>query len=98
MSEYVRKRVNISGVVQGVAFRHYTREAARKIGVTGWVRNLPNGNVEAVFEGTPENVMEAVNWCRQGPPSARVDEVKVMDEDYTGEFSSFEVSFTPGRI
>jgi acylphosphatase len=98
MAEHVRKRVIISGIVQGVAFRHYTREMAGKLGVTGWVRNLPNGNVEAVFEGDPEDVLEAANWCRQGPPSARVDEAQVMDEDYKGEFSTFDVAYTPRRM
>ncbi len=95
---YVRKRVIISGLVQGVAFRHYTREMARKIGVTGWVRNLADGTVEAVFEGDPESVMEAVNWCHNGPPASNVDDVRVMDEPYTGEFASFTVEFTSGRF
>ncbi len=76
----------IRGRVQGVFFRAYTRDAAETIGVTGWVRNLPDGRVEAVFEGSSEKVQKMIEWCYKGSPLSRVDEVEVLDEIYTGQF------------
>lgn len=67
--------MRISGRVQGVAFRAATRAEAQRRGVAGWVRNLPDGQVEAHFEGTPEAVAALVTWCHRGPPGARVDGV-----------------------
>jgi acylphosphatase len=87
----IRRRVLISGVVQGVSFRYYTRNAARNHDVYGWVRNLPDGKVEAVFEGEKENVEAMVVWCHTGPPHGRVDAVKVLDEPHKGEFTDFDV-------
>ncbi len=97
MSE-IRKRVFVSGLVQGVAFRAYTQQAAKRAGVTGHVRNLPDGRVEAVFEGEPSRVESMVDWCRQGPPSSRVENVEVQDEPATGEFRDFEVTFVRGAL
>ncbi|MBM3300196.1 MAG: acylphosphatase [Deltaproteobacteria bacterium] len=97
MSDIIRRRVVVSGMVQGVFFRAYARDAARGLGVKGWVRNLPNGNVEAVVEGTPERVQAMVAWFRTGSPMSRVDEVKVHEEPSTGEFTDFEVTFSRGR-
>ncbi|ODS36746.1 MAG: acylphosphatase [Candidatus Altiarchaeales archaeon WOR_SM1_86-2] len=82
----VRAHVYISGMVQGVFYRASTRDAAKRIGVAGWVRNLPNGDVEAVFEGEKERVERMIEWCRSGPRAARVDDVRVeweppQDED-----------------
>ena len=83
----------IEGRVQGVNFRYYTREAASKLGVKGWVKNRRDGWVEAVFEGNPESVEKIVRWCHQGPPQARVTKVDVTWEDYTGEFEDFLINY-----
>lgn len=80
----VRRRVVVSGRVQGVWFRASTRSAALERGVTGWVRNLPDGRVEAVFEGEPEAVESAVSWTRTGPPHAEVNNVEVTEEQPEG--------------
>ena len=79
----VRAHVYISGRVQGVFFRDSTRHLARQYGVAGWVRNLPDGRVEAVFEGEKDAVQRLVDWCHQGPPGARVDRVDVEWQEYT---------------
>jgi acylphosphatase len=71
--------------VQGVFFRAETRARAESLGLSGWVRNAPNGTVEAVFEGDPERVDSMVEWCRHGPSGAQVDELDVMPEAPTGE-------------
>lgn len=86
----MRQHVWVEGLVQGVWFRHHCAEAARRAGVAGWVRNLPDGRVEAVFEGPPAAVALMVAWCREGPPRARVDSVHVVAED-GGGLSTFEV-------
>ena len=83
----------VSGWVQGVCFRAYTRDAARELGVRGWVRNLPDGNVEAVIEGKSETVSAMVAWLRRGSPMSRVDSVQVYEEPPTGEFADFDVTF-----
>jgi acylphosphatase len=88
----VRARVLISGRVQGVFFRASTRGIAHEFGLAGFVRNLPDGRVEAVFEGGREKVARAVEWCYQGPPGARVTDVEVRWEDPKGE-SGFRVTF-----
>jgi acylphosphatase len=77
--------VTISGRVQGVGFRYAARDRARSRDVAGWVRNNPDGTVEAVFEGPPEAVEALVAWCRRGPSGARVDDVRVELEAPNGE-------------
>ncbi|HEX6395648.1 MAG TPA: acylphosphatase [Acidimicrobiales bacterium] len=74
----------MSGRVQGVWFRQSCAEVAKHLGVTGWVRNRPDGRVEAVFEGDETVVEEIVTWCYQGPPRAVVSEVEVVSEDPEG--------------
>jgi acylphosphatase len=81
----IRRRVVVHGRVQGVFFRDTCRREARAAGVAGWVRNRPDGTVEAVFEGTDEAVRRMVDWCRTGPPYADVDRIDVADEQPTGE-------------
>lgn len=76
----VRKRVLVSGRVQGVFFRDTCRRVARREGVTGWVRNLPDGRVEAVFEGAADRVDRLVTWAHHGPPQAEVTTVEVQVE------------------
>ncbi len=84
-----RVHVFISGIVQGVFFRSSTKDKAGELGISGWVRNLSDGRVEAVFEGEKENVEKMVDWCRKGPEYARVSGVDVIPEQYRGEFSGF---------
>lgn len=90
-----RVHVFLEGKVQGVFFRDSTRQEAGKLGVTGWVRNLPDGRVEAVLEGEAKAVDELVSWARQGPPQARVDNMDVQVEEPAGEFDGFQVRPTP---
>ena len=87
----VRAHVLVSGKVQGVFFRQKTQRQAQSFGVTGWVRNLPDGRVEAVFEGEENKVNALVDYCRRGPSIAIVENVNVTYESYNGEFSSFQV-------
>jgi len=91
--EKVRARVVIEGTVQGVFFRHHTRETARKLGVRGWVRNQRDGSVEAVFEGDRERVDQIIEWCHRGPSGAMVARVRIDWEDYRGEFDDFSVTY-----
>ncbi len=85
LSETVRKRVVVSGRVQGVFFRDSCLRLASAAGLVGWVRNRSEGTVEAVFQGDRAAVDKMVEWCRDGPPRARVDRVEVTDEDPNGE-------------
>jgi acylphosphatase len=78
--------------VQGVFFRQRTIRLARSADCSGWVRNLPDGRVEAVFEGAPEAVADLVAWCREGPERAVVEEVQVVEEDPEG-MEGFEVRY-----
>ena len=80
MSERVRRRVLVSGRVQGVAFRASARSQAQSSAVSGFVRNLADGRVEAVFEGDAAAVAALVAWCRHGPRGARVEHVEVREE------------------
>ncbi len=89
----VRKHVWISGIVQGVFFRRFTWEHARRLGVTGWVRNLMDGRVEAVLEGEEDAVKTLIERLHEGPPAAHVTHVEVVDEPYTGEFEDFEIRY-----
>ncbi|KPK86579.1 MAG: acylphosphatase [Deltaproteobacteria bacterium SM23_61] len=88
-----RVKVIVKGIVQGVNFRYYAQRQAAKFNITGWVKNLPDGSVAAVFEGDEQDVEAMVQWCRRGPPSAHVTELIAQPEEYQGEFSSFSVKF-----
>ena len=88
-----RVRVVVRGRVQGVAFRHNTILRAEKLGVSGWVRNLADGSVEGLFEGDETAVQALVEWCRSGPPAARVERLDVSQEPYRGEFDDFSITF-----
>jgi acylphosphatase len=88
----VRRRLIVHGRVQGVWFRGSTERQARALGVAGWVRNRPDGSVEAVFEGDAGAVARAVAHCRQGPPGARVDRVECFDEA-PGNLVGFDVRY-----
>lgn len=81
----VRRRAVVSGRVQGVFFRDTCERVASGLGVSGWVRNRPDGTVEVVAEGTAAAVDDLLTWCHSGPPRARVDRVEVADEPPAGE-------------
>ncbi len=89
----VRAHVFVSGKVQGVWFRGTTKDEADKLGLTGWVRNLPDGRVEAIFEGEKEKIEKAIQFCGKGPRGARVTAVEVSWESYTGEFKDFKTRY-----
>lgn len=91
MTEKVRAHLTINGIVQGVFFRMETQRAAEKYGVSGWVRNKRDGSVEAVVEGEKNPVESLIEWCRQGPPRATVNDVNIRWEEFQGEFSDFRV-------
>ncbi len=88
-----RAKLIIKGIVQGVNFRYYTQREAKKNNLTGWVRNLPDGSVAALFEGEEEDVETMIQWCRSGPPSARVTELIAQKEEFRDEFQSFSILF-----
>jgi acylphosphatase len=81
----IRRHVWASGQVQGVWFRDSCAREALAVGVNGWVRNLSDGRVEAVFEGPPPAVDALVDWCRHGPPRADVEQLEVVSEAPAGE-------------
>ncbi len=91
MAERVRARIRITGVVQGVWFRQSTADEARRLGVSGTVRNAVDGAVEAEAEGEREAVEALLRWCRRGPPAARVEEVEVDWEPARGDAAPFRV-------
>ena len=93
MAGKARVHIFVSGRVQGVFFRENTRKRAKKLGITGWVKNLPDGRVEAVFEGEKSKVEELINRTKKGPMFAKVDELKVISEEYKGEFDNFEIRY-----
>lgn len=89
----LRAHVFILGLVQGVFFRDWTLRQAQGKQLTGWVKNLFDGRVEAVFEGKEEKVREMVKICHQGPPAAIVEKVEVEWEEATQEFPSFKILY-----
>jgi acylphosphatase len=91
-SDRVRAHVRVTGRVQGVAFRADARRAAERAGVSGWVRNRSDGSVEAVVEGGRAAVEGMLEWFRTGSALARVDDVSLDWEPYTGEFPDFRIT------
>ena len=92
MSERTRAHAFVTGRVQGVYFRATTRDRAREVGVDGWVKNLADGRVEAVFEGAEEDVETLVEFCHEGSPSASVEDVAVEYGDPDG-LEGFEIRY-----
>lgn len=88
-----RIRVFVKGKVQGVFFRQALKVKAKQNDVFGWVKNLDDGRVEAVLEGDEENVGTLVEWCHGGPANARVKDVDIRNENFTNEFSKFDVLY-----
>ncbi|MDA8098752.1 MAG: acylphosphatase [Nitrospiraceae bacterium] len=89
----LRAQVIVHGRVQGVWFRQSTKDEAERLGVTGWVRNLPDGTVEAVFEGETKKVEEIVGWCHRGPSGAEVTGADVAWGRFRGEFARFSIRY-----
>ena len=88
-----RVHLIISGFVQGVFYRASTRDMACGLGLKGWVRNLPDGSVEAVFEGPAEKLKQAVQWCNYGPPGATITKVNEKWGEFEGKFTGFDVRY-----
>lgn len=88
-----RVHLRITGIVQGVFFRAYTRDKARSLGLSGWVRNRADGSVEVVAEGPEDEIKQLVAWCDQGSPSSRVERVECGWEEACGEFEGFSVRY-----
>jgi len=91
--ESISVRLLVRGKVQGVYFRFNLQQVAMKNSVVGWVRNLPDGNVEALLEGNKEDVNQVVQWSKDGPENARVDEVKMDYGQYTGKYKDFIIRY-----
>jgi len=89
----MRAHVVVAGKVQGVFFRAEAASKAKRLNVTGWIRNLPDGRVEAVFEGEEANVEKMIDFCRRGPPNAYVVRMDVRRQDWRGEFDNFTVRY-----
>jgi acylphosphatase len=88
----VRAHVYVSGRIQCLSFRYYTAKVAQRLGLSGWVRNLYDERVEAIFEGQKDKVEEAIEFCRHGPPGARVTNLEVKWGEWTGKYQGFRNS------
>jgi acylphosphatase len=86
-----RAHLIITGRVQGVWYRSYTKDKAQKIGLTGWVRNLENGDVEAIIEGEEKAVEEMIEWCYSGSPLSKVEEIQTIYDKFIDEFDEFTI-------
>jgi len=88
-----RIHVWIKGNVQGVFFRANTRKEAMKLNLKGWVQNLSDGRVEAVFEGDDEAIKSILNFCEKGPLGSTVSDIDIKEEEYKNEFEFFEIHY-----
>lgn len=93
MNQKIRAHIFVKGRVQGVFFRANTYSKAKELGITGWVGNLPNGQVEAIFEGEKQRVKEIIEWAKRGYSIAMVESMEVEFEKYKGEFNDFEIRY-----
>jgi acylphosphatase len=91
--DQTQAHVFIAGRVQGVNYRYYTRQRAVELNLRGWVRNMMDGRVEAVFQGDQIQVEKILKWCEHGPPSARVTDVEVKWQKPSETFSNFDIKF-----
>lgn len=85
--------MTIRGRVQGVFYRAFTRDIASQLGLTGWVRNLSDGSVEALIEGDRDEIGRAIQHCYSGPPGALVEDISVAWEDYQGDLRGFQIRY-----
>ena len=83
----------VHGRVQGVSFRYHTQLVAKSLGITGWVRNLPNGTVEVLGEGTADQIQNFIKFLKQGSPPARVNSIDMSENEASGRYSSFEITY-----
>ena len=88
-----RVHLVITGRVQGVWFRANTQKKAKTLDLKGWVKNRPDGRVEAVFEGEKEQIDRIIEWCKKGPSFARVDDVQIQWETPMGDFTTFTITY-----
>ena len=93
MKEKIRAHILVSGIVQGVFFRANTAEKARELSLLGWVKNLPDGRVEAVFEGEKEKIEEIIDWLKSHPGMSKVEKVEVDWQEARGDFENFEIRY-----
>ncbi len=91
--ETARLHIFVEGIVQGVFYRVSTIEESCKLDLTGWVKNCPDGRVEAVFEGDIDKIEQVVEWCKKGPPGAVVRNVETAWEQATGDYDSFTIEY-----
>jgi acylphosphatase len=89
-----RIKVTVYGIVQGVGFRHHTRQTAIQLGLTGYVMNKPDGTVEIVADGSPETLQRLIDWAHHGPATARVDRVAVEDQLAVNRFEHFNIEYS----
>lgn len=87
----IRAEVIIKGQVQGVGYRYFVSRRAKAFDLKGWVRNLSNGNVEAVFEGNDGDVRKVLDACREGPGSAVVEDIDIAESEFQNKFTRFEI-------
>ncbi|MBF0516001.1 MAG: acylphosphatase [Nitrospirae bacterium] len=93
VEEKIRAQLTIEGRVQGVCFRAFTRDIARRSDVRGWVKNLPNGDVEVVLEGSKKDVGVVIANCYKGPPGSLVTNISIKWERYTGQAPPFSITY-----
>lgn len=86
-------QITIIGLVQGVSFRHYTKKTALSLGLTGFVKNLKDGSVEIIVQGSKDNINKLINWCKKGPEQAKVENVKIKEINLTEKFNLFEIRY-----
>ncbi len=85
--------LTITGLVQGVFFRTHTEEMAKRLNIKGWVRNEPDGSVQVIAQGEEKTLNNFINWCKKGPPSARVEKVKVEEIQNNNQYSDFVIKY-----
>ena len=86
-------KINVKGEVQGVFFRAYTQKEAQRIGLIGYVKNIPNGSVEIVAQGEKEQTQQLIEWCHQGSPDSDVTAIETSNISVSGKFKSFEIRY-----
>ncbi len=93
MTNKTQIKVVIKGLVQGVFYRVHTKNTADKLGIKGYVKNLANGSVEAVFEGDPDAIARMIDWCHKGPKISRIDHVQTQEIKTLSNFKIFEIRY-----